>query len=206
MQRGSVKEFVKNRQNVCNLVIFILLCISCNFCYYLLNFYIKYIPGDIFVNQTINSISEAFAVGPLAVIISAFFSVKTSYVLTLALCAISCLAILMSIQLKWVDVIPFSVLGAKASVTTPFCILYFSTLQFFSTRYLGLVLGLYNMLGRITTVSVPMVAEMPEPIPMATCIILCAIATMSACMLKKQGDDGEEGQEKEENYMVTVEF
>ena len=43
-------EFLKNRQNLKNGLIFILMAITCSFCYYLINFYVKYIPGNIYTN------------------------------------------------------------------------------------------------------------------------------------------------------------
>ena len=56
--------------------------------------------------------------------------------------------------------IPVAVLIAKASISVAFCALYFSTLQFFPSIYLGLVMGIQNMIGRMSTIAAPLVAEM----------------------------------------------
>lgn len=42
-----------------NLIIFVVMYITTSFSYYLINFYIKYMPGDIFTNQAANSLAEA---------------------------------------------------------------------------------------------------------------------------------------------------
>ena len=41
--------------------IYMMIGVGCSFCSYLVNFYIKYLPGDIFTNQLCNSLSEAGA-------------------------------------------------------------------------------------------------------------------------------------------------
>ena len=46
----SIKAFLQESVNVRNSVIFIVMSITCSFSYYLINFYIKYLPGDIYTN------------------------------------------------------------------------------------------------------------------------------------------------------------
>ena len=46
----SVKAFMVNPLNRKNFLIFVMMYINCCFGYYLINFYVKYIPGDIFTN------------------------------------------------------------------------------------------------------------------------------------------------------------
>lgn len=77
----GVKDFAKNRRHVINALVFIMLSTTCNFCYYLINFFIKYIPGDIYVNQLVNSLSEAFANGPLMLVVASLFTTKNGYFL-----------------------------------------------------------------------------------------------------------------------------
>lgn len=59
----SIRAFLKESVNVKNSAIFIIMSITCSFSYYLINFYIKYLPGDIYTNQIVNSISECIANG-----------------------------------------------------------------------------------------------------------------------------------------------
>ena len=46
----SVRDFFKNKTNTCNAYIMIVIYLACPFCYYMMAFNIKYIPGDVFVN------------------------------------------------------------------------------------------------------------------------------------------------------------
>lgn len=110
-----------------------MLSITCNFGYYLINFYIKYIPGDFYVNQIVNSLSESMANGPLSIIVIQLFSVKNGYFINLVFCGMSCMLIFLSTVRHWDMIIPFAVLGAKSSISIAFCFLYFSTIQFFDS-------------------------------------------------------------------------
>lgn len=102
--------------------------------------------------------------------------------------------------------VPLAVLGAKASISVAFCFLYFSTLQFFPSAYLGLVMGLYNMIGRVSTVAAPMVAEMPQPVPMAASIFLCLLALLSVCLLKQADEeDAQNNKDGTKNLSQTAE-
>ena len=47
--------------NLTNLIIFVYLFCAASFNYYLLNFYLKYMPGDIYENSIVSSISETIA-------------------------------------------------------------------------------------------------------------------------------------------------
>ena len=47
---SSLKIFWRDSLNRMNLAIFCVMYINCSFGYYLINFYVKYMPGDIFTN------------------------------------------------------------------------------------------------------------------------------------------------------------
>lgn len=61
VESHGAADFLADPTNKCNLLIFIVLGVACSFSYYLLNFYMKYMPGDIFENQIANSLAEALA-------------------------------------------------------------------------------------------------------------------------------------------------
>ena len=68
--------------------------------------------------------------------------------------------------------IPVAVLGVKAGAAVSFGYFYFSTVSYFNSQYLGLVMGLSNVVGRMSTILAPIVAEMDHPMPMMTCIVI----------------------------------
>ena len=46
----SAKAFFKNKLNRCNLLIYMLIAVGTSFTFYMINFYVKYLPGDIYIN------------------------------------------------------------------------------------------------------------------------------------------------------------
>jgi hypothetical protein len=46
-------------------------------------------------------------------------------------------------------------------------------------------MGLCNVVSRLFTIAAPIVAELPDPIPMLSCVILCIIALAACVLLKK---------------------
>ena len=55
--------------------------------------------------------------------------------------------------------VPLGVLGGKAGVASGFCYLYFATLNYFRSQFLGMVFGFINVVGRSSTVLAPIMAE-----------------------------------------------
>jgi Na+/melibiose symporter-like transporter len=75
---GSIKDIVRVRRHLINLIIMIAVWIASSFDYYLLNFQLKSIQGNIFLNTFSSAISEL-----PAVIISGFMYKKLGIKITL---------------------------------------------------------------------------------------------------------------------------
>lgn len=181
----SVRDFVKNRTNVCNGLIAIVLYMTCPFCYYMLTFNIKYFPGDIYTNQIVNSVAEAIGNGPLLILIKYLFTFKTAFQITFVSCVISFTCIILCIQYNWVRFIPWAVLMTKASVAVPNALTFVTIPEYFEPQFAGLVLSVVNILGRINNAATPMIAELPEPVPILVCIFFCVMAFFSVTMLRR---------------------
>ena len=157
---------------------------SCSFCFYLINFYVKYLPGDIYTNQIVNSVAESASNG-VAIVLVAVIGVKRGFVSSFVSCLIACIVVMYAEAYEHTWIIPFGVLGAKSGITIAFCFLYFSPSRYFEQCYLGLVMGASNTIGRASTIAAPIVAEMRNPIPMVSCILLCLAALVCATILEK---------------------
>ena len=55
----TIKDLLRDRIYRTNLIVMVMAWIASSFCFYILGFYVKYIPGDIFVNTIIISFSDA---------------------------------------------------------------------------------------------------------------------------------------------------
>ena len=150
--------------NLYNLIIFVYLFCAASFNYYLLNFYLKYMPGDIYENSMISSISEAIAHYVAGYVVIKIGTVKT---LTIAnmMASIAGITLWFSTSADMTSIVPASVLAAKFGTGMAFATLYMSTLQYFPNRFMGRVFGTCNVSARFCTIFALMVAEAPSPIP-----------------------------------------
>jgi hypothetical protein len=76
---GSFKDIIRVRRHLINLIIMVAVWIASSFDYYLLNFQLKSIEGNIFLNTFSSAISEL-----PAIIISGFMYKKLGIKITLA--------------------------------------------------------------------------------------------------------------------------
>ena len=84
----------------------------------------------------------------------------------------------------WEFLVPIGVLVGKASITTAFCFLYFTTVDYFESWYLGLAMGFCNVVGRSSTILSPIIAEMGKPLPMMSCIVICLLSFIMCLKLE----------------------
>lgn len=57
----SFSQFIRSCMNLVNLLVFIYLFSVSSFDFYLINFYLKYIPGNVFTNTIVSSISSSIS-------------------------------------------------------------------------------------------------------------------------------------------------
>lgn len=106
----------------------------------------------------VSSIAEAIAHGASAIIVN-ILSIKKGFATSFFVCGFSCILVIISEISETESLIPVAVLGAKAGIACAFAFLYFSTVSYFTSAFLGLVMGFSNTVGRLSTVAAPIVAE-----------------------------------------------
>jgi len=182
-----VNEFFKDKVSRYNLLIFVVMSVACSFSYYLINFFIKYMPGSFYQNQAINGASESLC-NVIAIFMNKYLNQKKSLLISFLVCAISCALVMVAEMTEITAIIPIGVVGGKGGITIAFCFFYFITVDYFAPHYLGLVMGISNFFGRFSTVLAPAIAEVDEPVPMMTCIIICLMAGIMCLQLKVPQD------------------
>ena len=165
-----------------NLLIFVYLFCGVSFSYYLLNFYMKYIPGNVYTNTIVASIAEgssAFVAGYLV----KFLGARNSITTTNAIAGVATVVLWLAEVKGFIKEVPFFILLAKFGVCSFFAMMYMSTLIYFPSRYLGAVFGICNTAARATTILAPMVAEVDTPIPELSLILICLLAVILSRLL-----------------------
>jgi nitrate/nitrite transporter NarK len=157
-----------------------------SFNYYLINFYLKYIPGNVYVNTMVASLADCVAhicIGALVKKLGSKNSFTGSFLITVI--AGTLLWIFESREELTSDV-PIVVLAAKFGAAAAFAMLYISTLSYFPSQYMGMVFGICNVTARSVTILAPMVAEAPEPVPELTMVLSFVLAAaLSRCIVRE---------------------
>ena len=185
---GSIKDIIRVRRHLINLIIMIAVWIASSFDYYLLNFQMKNIKGNIFLNTFSSSISEL-----PAIIISGFMykkiGLKTTLVFWFLVSFLGgiCLLILGNSN---ENLIPVFVLFSKAGVTATFNMCYLANAQIFPAIFAGTAFGICNIGAKTTTILAPLLAEVKPPVPMILfCITACLAGVLSFFIRKDPSAD-----------------
>lgn len=174
---GTLKDLVKIRRHLINLIIMVAVWIASSFNFYLINFQLKYIPGNVFLNTFVSALSEL-----PAIILGGIMYQKVGLKITLVTCF--SIAIVGSISLLIFsevhkDLIPIFVLLAKAGVSGTFNLCYLANAQIFPAIFAGTAFGFCNIGAKLATILAPMIAEVNPPAPM----IIFTISAAGACLL-----------------------
>jgi hypothetical protein len=163
-----------------NLFLMTAVWVTASFNYYFIQFYMKYIPGDIFVNNTASCVAEL-----VADLLSALFvfkiGVKKSFVCSFLLAAIGAVCMYFSdVAGGWIAVF---VLMTKFGISFAFNCTYLATPQLFPTEILSTVFGIVNVFARFTTILSPIIAEFKGFTPAACYMILCGVGAICSIFL-----------------------
>lgn len=168
-------KMLSRTPNFKNLLMLSIIWSSVSFAYYILTFYMKYLPGSIYSNTLASSVSEI-----LATLLSGYLLAKSGEKNTLLFSFGSSFVFgLPLIYLKpetypWVSA--SCILMTKFGISCAFNICYLVTCDYFPRLYHSSIYGLCNFFARLVTIAAPLVAEVKEPTPM---LLYCLVCFMS---------------------------
>lgn len=158
--------------------------LACQFNYYLITFNIKYLPGNIFMNQIISGVSEiSFFITSLSLYRK--LGLKRSMVLGFSF------SILGAIPLIFVsngsEAVPAMILLAKSGTAYILNICYLAFSLLFPPIFSQTAFGISKLIARIATIFSPLVAEIGAPIPMIIVTILAIVGGSASCFIIHKG-------------------
>ena len=160
--------------------------VSCT-SYGMINIYMKYVPGTIYLNFTIAGLSEILAhitVGIFFVKLTPRWTFFCGY--TFAVIGGICL-----IFQKRYDsdaLVAFFVLFAKFGASMAMCACYVSTPYIFPVMLAGTAFGVCNSFGRFFSIAAPYIAEIKIPLPMEIFSVLSLLG-MFVCLFINTAND-----------------
>ena len=133
-ETSSFKTFLSKLRNLLNLVIIVYLYSAASFNYYLINFAVKYLPGSIFENMIVTSLSEV-----IAAIATGFFvnklGPKLSFTVIFAISTIASFMLLMAVINDKKTLVPTYLFFAKSGASSGLAMVYMSTSVYFPTQF-----------------------------------------------------------------------
>lgn len=163
--------FCKPRHIQINLILYCFMWSISSFNYYLITFYMKYVPGSIFVNTTASSISENLSYVVSGLLLN-IIGIKLCYIsaLIIAIAGGICL-VLFPVGGLWEALF---VLIAKFGISWSFNNCYLSTPLLFPAHLRVRIFGICHLMASFVTVLAPLLAEEKPPTPMIIFTLTCA--------------------------------
>lgn len=176
-----MKDLFSDRDYRINLLVLTFLWIAASFDYFLINFQMKYIEGDMYINTIVSCTSEVVAY----IVSGALYKVigtKVSFFgfFTLAIVG-SVFYIIFGEAHK--TLIPVMVLGAKFGISGAFNLVYLAN-TLFPPIYASTTFGIFNIFARLASMLAPQFAEFPKPLPMTIFCIMAGAALVVSIFLR----------------------
>ena len=165
-----------------NLIIIVLSWSSSTFCFYITSFYIKYLPGDVYMNVIILCIADALSsIG--AGVMSTALGAKRTLFLSFLLSSIG--GFFLILAGKQEHMITILVLITRYGINSAFTLCYLITADYFPSIISSQIFGICNVFSRFSTIMAPLIAEVDPPIPMLVYCLVCTMTTFASMFLTK---------------------
>lgn len=183
----TIAELCQDKIYRANLYIMVIAWSSASFCFYILGFYIKYIPGDIFINIIITCVADAISsIG--AGMIAQYIGTQRTLFGSYALAAIGGVLLILFDQNEVLIMVLMMV--TKFGINVCFTLCYIINAEYFPSIVCSRVFGICNIFSRISTILSPLIAEVTPPIPMIIYVLICSVSMIASMFLRK-AEDGE---------------
>jgi MFS family permease len=131
--------------------------VSC-YGYYMMNFYMKYIPGNIYVNASTSAIAQLLGVASAGAICEVYGPKKT----IIATFSMASIFGFLSLSMWYVpESIPYFVFFASFGIASSYHIGYLANQTMFKSSILGTCTAICNIAARVGGLLAPMTAELP---------------------------------------------
>lgn len=179
-----------------NLICMIWMWSATLFSIFTINFYLKYVPGGVFLNFSISGLSEVFANGVVGLV---FKHLKVRWTFFTGFCIATVGGTLLIFQNSILGIDPDDptrdesqgailiavfVLFAKFGCAMCQCCCFIATPWLFPTSINATAFGICNLVGRMFAVLAPMIAELEAPLPMEIFTGMTLISIFVSLLIK----------------------
>jgi multisubunit Na+/H+ antiporter MnhC subunit len=188
-KKPAIKDLMKVKKLKRNLIGSIILWSCSAFNYFMLTFFLKYFPGNIFENSFFFALSDLVAFGAVACVLK-----RTTITGALQIAfAIDCFGGVAYILLhENTFLVPLLICICRCGVTMTYNIGYVSPKDLFPTLYIATVYGQVNVFAHVIACIAPMVAETVYPIPFVAYLCAIGVSFAAVSMLDEISDEDKE--------------
>jgi len=177
-EQKSTMFYLRQKVVQKNLVVMAYMWATASFSYYMIVFYLKYLPGDIYSNTFASSGTDC-----ASVVFGGFLytrlGIKKTFTLLLSFSVIGGLLIIFLGEVNDSSLMPIFVVITKIGISGSFVNVYISTVDIFPTLFCATALGFCNFFARVLTIAAPQVAELDPPLPIIILTCMCALAIVA---------------------------
>ena len=139
--------------------------------FYLITFYLKYFPGNVYVNAMCFATADMIAYLSSGMVLK-YFAIRQGLAFSYGVSLIAGVIYLMIFHIDTLPswAVPLVVGFSRVGGSMSFNIGYVSVSRLFPTEFVTSVFGIVNLFSHLITISAPVVAESPQPIPM---VVFC---------------------------------
>lgn len=183
---GTLRDLIKVRRNFINLLLMIYIWIAATFCFYLISFQMKYLPGNIFLSTIVSSVADV----PMSVVGGLLynrFGVNKTMPLFFSIALVGSLSLIFFGGLSNISD-SLMIMLTKVGIATPLFLCYLTNSSLFPSIYAGTAFGVCNLGAKIVAIFAPMVAELDKPIPMSLFAGVVSVAIVASSMIRTHPD------------------
>jgi Sugar (and other) transporter len=182
--KGTLKDLVKIRRHLINLLLMVYIWIASSFDMYLITFQLKYLPGSIFVNSLVSSTVD-IPISILGGVLYHRYGVRITLPIAYAMSLIGSIALLI-LGNKVEALVPIMVMLARGGVKVALDLCYLANSTIFPAIFAGTAFGMCNIGAKGFTILSPLIAEVGAPVPMIIFSIVLAFAIVAAMGIKPE--------------------
>ena len=153
-----------------NLIASVVLWACSSFNFFMITFFMKYFPGNIFENSLCFAFSDLIAFLLSGVIIK-YTTVSNAFKLAFLISSIGGGLYIMFVSIT--SLIPMFICLCRVGITMAFNLGYISVPRLFPTKFQSTVYAVVNLFAHLIACFAPIVAEIPNPVPFTA--YLCAV-------------------------------
>lgn len=168
------------------LLVMIIMWMTSSINFMLINLYLKYVPGGVFLNFSIAGVAEILSNLAAGVVFSKF-GPRVTFIVGYVISALGGALLIFQRRFEGQDLLIASfVLFAKFGSSMTMCVCYIATPWLFPVLLCGTAFGICNLFGRFAQAGAPIMAELEIPLPMELFTGVAAAGLVASFFIKSQ--------------------